>query len=94
MKVIAKRVEDKPADVKTSNWIKKDQTYTVIQSVKDRNGVEMYKLEELTPDFPYTGYAASRFEPVDGMSNKDLQAYLDEVIETEETVEVKKTIRL
>lgn len=63
-KVICINDSNRPNEVPTSRWVKKDEEYTII-SVCWMTQQEMYgcKLEEINNDdlFPYSFFALSRF---------------------------------
>lgn len=55
---------NRPSDVPISFWVKLKEIYSVIEVLKDMNGVEYYKLEEIPLEQAntlYKGFAASRF---------------------------------
>lgn len=76
--------KNKPNEIPTSKWVKKDQEYNVIEIVTDREGVEGYILEEidLTGCLPYNFFAAYRFEILDN----GLGELLEEIGELENTI--------
>jgi len=52
----------KPNDIKSCNWVKKGQEYTVVKIVKSIiTGEQFFVLEEIQPDAPYGGYKVNRF---------------------------------
>ncbi len=58
----------RPESIPLSYWVKKDNTYTVINSFKDMNGVELVQLLEIDLTklgTPYKGFASSRFAPLE-----------------------------
>ncbi len=65
MTVICINDKSKPAEIPNSQWIKKDEEYTVIELVKCnvQGGLLGYKLAEISLSGcePYTCYAVSRF---------------------------------
>ena len=66
MKVICVNSDNRPAKIPESEWIKKDNVYTVIKAVPMglQPGKFGFKLEEveLSPSsFPYEYYESSRF---------------------------------
>jgi len=64
-KVVCINDSDKPEDIPSSKWVKKDQIYTVIEVSKMRMQGNLlgYKLAEIDLDscFPYQYFAANRF---------------------------------
>lgn len=70
-----------------SCWVKRGQIYNVINSYKDRNGVELVELEEinLKPYYPYTGFASSRFKIIDDVDGDELVEELIKELELELT---------
>lgn len=58
----------KPADIPNSLWVKKGSVYNVYEALKDMNGVEYYKLEEVPIEQAgtlYKGFSSSRFKVLD-----------------------------
>ena len=68
LKVICVDSSAKPAEIPNSYWIKKDETYTVVNAFNDMNGVLLFQLAEIRLEDAgtlYKGYAASRFAPLE-----------------------------
>lgn len=67
-KVICTNSSNRPNDIPTSKWIKKDEEYTVIQMdyMNIQNRILGFKLEEINIDdcFPYQYFSADRFRPL------------------------------
>ena len=62
MKALAVRVDNKPNEIKQSNWLVKDQEYTVVKLKRNViSNEQFFVLEEVTPDSPYAGYKINRF---------------------------------
>ena len=68
MKVICVDSSAKPAEISNSYWIKKDETYTVINAFNDMHGVLLFQLAEIRLEDAgtlYKGFAANRFAPIE-----------------------------
>lgn len=67
-KVVAIDDSNRPNDIPTSKWIKKDEVYTVIKMdyMNQQAGLLGFKLEEINIDdcFPYQYFSANRFRPL------------------------------
>lgn len=65
MNVICIDDKNRPAEVSSSKWVKKDEKYTVIEVMKcnAQRGIYGYKLEEidLSDCAPYLYFSAHRF---------------------------------
>lgn len=82
MKVEAVDTSNRPNDVPASLWIVKGHHYTVLQILKDMNGVEYYKLEEIPLEKAntlYKGFAASRFKVLDGGGDELVEELIKEL---------------
>ncbi len=52
----------KPEEVKSSNWIKKGNNYTLVKILRNPiHNQRFVVLEEVQPDKPYGGYKIERF---------------------------------
>jgi hypothetical protein len=59
----------KPAEIKTSNWIKKGEVYTVLSIHPTPIGDFYFKLAEVNPECPpYMGYNVKRFVPLESIT--------------------------
>ena len=77
--------KNKPNDIPTSKWVKKGETYTVIDVKKllIQGGKLGFKLEEINIDscFPYQFFAASRFGiPVGEIMKQETEEMLDNLL--------------
>jgi len=88
---------DKPEDIPTSKWVKKDTLYTVIDVKKMliQGGKLGFKLAEINLDgcAPYEYYAANRFYVILNqkvISEIELNALLKEAIEEEKYEETNR----
>jgi hypothetical protein len=88
-KVVCINDSDKPEDIPSSKWVKKDQIYTVIEVSKMRmQGNKLgFKLAEINLDscFPYQYFASSRFMPLLRIKDMSIEETLERLLE-----EVKK----
>lgn len=64
MRVVCINDSGKPDEIRQSNWVVKGNEYTVVLSAVDMLGESYYKLLEIKPDLPYSGYASYRFAPL------------------------------
>jgi len=76
---------NRPNDIPSSKWIKKGETYTVIDVKKllIQGGKLGFKLEEINIDscFPYQFFAASRFGiPVGEIMKQETEEMLDALL--------------
>ena len=66
-KVVCIDASNKPNDIPNNKWVKKDETYTVVNAefMNMQNRLLGFELAEidLTGCFPYTRFVASRFRP-------------------------------
>ena len=86
MIVEAVDISNRPNDVPISLWIVKYKHYTVIEVLKDMNGVEYYKLEEIPLEQAntlYKGFAASRFRILEDGGGDELVEELIKELELE-----------
>ncbi len=84
MKCIAKDVSAKPNEVRSCNWLVKDQEYTVVALKRNvLSGEQFFVLEEVQPDDPYRGYKVERFRydinDLLEFLNMDVEELIDEV---------------
>jgi len=71
----------RPNDIPLSYWVKKNSKYTIIDSYKDMNGIELVELLEIDLrelGTIYKGFASSRFKPIDDL--------VEELVEVDELV--------
>lgn len=72
MKVICINDKDRPNEVPETRWVKKDETYTVIESCRMniQGGILGFKLAEINNDDlgVYQYFRASRFAPPSDIS--------------------------
>jgi hypothetical protein len=82
--------KNKPVEIPDANWIKEDETYTIIGFVKTRTGVLGFKLQEVELDkscYPYTVYACHRFGLPLGLEEAIEEAkFTDDVDQAVETL--------
>ncbi len=76
MTVVCINDKGKPAEIPNSQWIKKDEKYTVIELVKcnAQGGLLGYKLAEISLEdcVPYICFAANRFVPLSEIIDKEV----------------------
>ncbi len=67
---------NKPNEISSSHWIKKDNKYTPVKLCKHLlTGKQFFVLEEVQPDNPlYGGYNVNRF----GINIEDLEEFVQE----------------
>lgn len=84
-KVICINDSNRPDGIPTSKWVKKGESYTVIEVAKMRiqGGLLGFKLEEINIDscFPYQFFAASRFGIPIPLKQDETQELLDKLLE-------------
>jgi hypothetical protein len=82
MEVICINDKNRPNEVPANRWIKKDETYTVVEACKmnTQGGILGFKLKEINNDdlAPYQYFRASRFAPLGDIEE------LEEILEKEE----------
>jgi hypothetical protein len=80
MLVICINDKDKPAEIPSSAWVKKDRVYTAINYMYHpiQNCYSLL-LEEITPPPPYIGYKSDRFEPVEETPSERWEELLNPV---------------
>jgi hypothetical protein len=77
MKVRCVNSANKPKSIPDDQWIKEGEIYTVTRVVQlalqqDRLGLILEEIK-LTDCFPYEFYDSNRFEPVDNLTEKEIQ---------------------
>lgn len=82
MKVICINDANRPNEIPSNRWIKKDIIYTVIEAMKCnvQGGLLGYKLEEINIDdcVPYKYFAANRFRP---LADAPVETEVEELVE-------------
>lgn len=74
---------NRPNEIKTSNWIKKQEDYTLVKiKFNPIQNKRFVVLEEVQPDPPYGGYSIDRF----GISQETLNE-IEEAIKNGELIE-------
>jgi hypothetical protein len=85
MKVICINDANRPNEIPSNRWIKKDKFYTVLEAVKCnvQGGLLGYKLEEINIDdcVPYKYFAANRFRPVVDVPQIVEEEVLEEILD-------------
>jgi hypothetical protein len=72
-KVICVDNSARPESIPLSYWVKKDDHYTIINSFKDMNGVDLVEIAEINLrqlGTLYKGFAANRFRPLEPKKDK------------------------
>jgi hypothetical protein len=63
-KVLCIDDSNRPNEIPTSKWLKKDAIYTVDKVGKDYAGVYFFFLKEIEGTAPYLGFNINRFRPI------------------------------
>ena len=87
-KVVAINTQGRPNEIPTSQWIEKDEVYTVLQMdyMNMQGRMLGFKLEEVNIDncFPYQYFSADRFRPFseeDAKAEEAVKKLLEEQVE-------------